>query len=110
MKVSDYVDQGLKNLVEEKPQGYEELGKCTSGCHSVAFFVKKAGDGLEDIKFKATKRCKKLLAVADYVAENIKKEGKVSLDEKGVLEFFKEEKEQDKLKERIKIVRSALGV
>lgn len=110
MRVADYLEKGLKNLVEEKPEGYEELGRCTSGCHSVSFFVKRSGEKIEDVKFKATKRCKKLLAVADYVAEGIRRDSKVSLDEKGILEFFGEEKEQDKLKDRIKIVKSALGL
>ncbi|MEJ5339759.1 MAG: nicotinate phosphoribosyltransferase [Aquificaceae bacterium] len=110
MRVADYVSQGLKNLVEEPPEGYQTLGKCTSGCHSVTFFIRGTPDSVKDIRVKATRRCKKLLAVVDFVAEKIRERGKVYLDEGEVLSFFSEEKEQDKLKDRLSIVRSALGL
>lgn len=110
MRVADYVSKELKNLVEDEPEGYQTLGKCISGCHSVTFFIKGNRDAVEDIKVKATKRCKKLLAVADFVAGKIKEKGRVYLDEEEVLNFFFEEKEQDKLKDRISIVRDALGL
>jgi len=63
-------------MVEEKPEGYMELGKCTSGCHSVVYFIKGTTEKVEDVKFKATKRCKKLLAVADFVAQKNQRKGK----------------------------------
>ncbi|RMH05747.1 MAG: nicotinate phosphoribosyltransferase [Aquificota bacterium] len=110
MKAGDYVKKGLENMVEEKPEGYTELGKHTSGCHSVSFFIKGSAEGIEDIKFKATKRCKKLLAVADLVAKKIKEKGKVEFDEEEILSFFKEEKEQDKLKDRLEMVKKALNI
>ncbi|MCS7171430.1 MAG: nicotinate phosphoribosyltransferase [Aquificaceae bacterium] len=110
MRVAEYVEKNLKNLVEEKPEGYTELGKCTSGCHSVSFFIKGGPNKVEDAKFKATKRCKKLLAVADLVAEKIKEKGRVYLDDEEVLGHFPEEKEQDKIRERLSIVRKALGL
>lgn len=110
MRVADYVEKGLANLVEEKPEGFTELGKCTSGCHSVSFFIKGGVDKVEDVKFKATKRCKKLLAVADFVAERIREKGKVYLKEEEILNYFSQEKEQDKLKDRIEIVKKALGL
>ncbi|MFN3598421.1 MAG: nicotinate phosphoribosyltransferase [Aquificaceae bacterium] len=110
MRVGEYLEKGLKNSLEEKPEGYSELGRCTSGCHSVSFFLKGSPERVEDIKFKATKRCKKLLAVADFVAERIKEKGKVYLDEEEILKFFSEEKERDKLRDRIQIVKKALGL
>ncbi|MFN4318856.1 MAG: nicotinate phosphoribosyltransferase [Aquificaceae bacterium] len=110
MKVSEYIERGLKHMVEERPEGYAELGKCTSGCHSVVYFIKGTAEKVEDIKFKATKRCKKLLAVADFAAQKIKERGKVELKEEEVLNYFSEEKEQDKLKDRLNIVKGALGL
>ncbi|MFN7064985.1 MAG: nicotinate phosphoribosyltransferase [Aquificaceae bacterium] len=110
MRVSNYVEEGLKNLLEERPEGYSELGRFTSGCHSVSFFVKGTFERVEDVKFKATKRCKKLLAMADFVAERIREKGKVYLNEEEVLKYFSEEKEQEKLKERLQIVKKALGL
>ncbi|MCS6998269.1 MAG: nicotinate phosphoribosyltransferase [Aquificaceae bacterium] len=110
MKVAEYVEKGLKNLVEEKPEGYTEVGKCTSGCHSVSFFIKGSPEVVEDIRLKATKRCKKLLAVADLVADKIRERGRVYLDEEEVLGHFSEEKEQDKLRDRISMVKTALGL
>ncbi len=110
MRVSDYISQGLKNAVEDMPEGYTELGRCTSGCHSVRFFLKGSPQRVEDIKFKATNRCKKLLAVADLVAQRIKERGKVEVDEQEVLSYLSEEKEKDKLKDRLKMVKSALGL
>ncbi len=110
MRVADYIEKGLGNMVEEKPQGYEELGRAVSGCHSVSFFVKGTEGKVQDVKFKASKRCKKLLAVADFVADKIKERGRVEFSEEEVLKFFEEEKEKDKLKERLEIVKRALGV
>ena len=110
MKVAQYIEGGLKNLVDKKPEGYTELGKCTSGCHSVSFFIRGTPERVEDVKFTASKRCKKLLAVADLVAEKIRERGKVYLEEEEILKYFSEEKEQDKLKERLSIVRTALNL
>ncbi|MCS7307806.1 MAG: hypothetical protein NZ526_04560 [Aquificaceae bacterium] len=50
----------------------------------MAFFLKGSAEKVEDIKFKATKRCKKLLAVADLLAEKIKEKGKVHLEEEQI--------------------------
>ena len=110
MRAADYIEKGLTSMVEEKPEGFIELGKCTSGCHSVSYFIKGAPDKVEDMKFKATKRCKKLLAVADFVAKRIKEKGRVYLDEGEILKYFSQEKEQEKLKDRIEIVKKALAL
>jgi len=110
MRVADYIKEGLKNFVEEVPEGYQEIGRCSSGCHSVKFFIKGSPERVEDIKFKATNRCKKLLAVADYAAERIKERGKIELKEEEVLSYFSEEKEKDKLRDRLNMVKTALGL
>ncbi|WPM31791.1 nicotinate phosphoribosyltransferase [Hydrogenobacter sp. T-2] len=110
MRVVDYIKEGLKNFVEEVPEGYREIGKCSLGCHSVRFFIKGSPERVEDIKFKATNRCKKLLAVADFVAQRIREKGKVDVDDYEVLSYFSEEKEKDKLKDRLNMVKTALGL
>ncbi|MEJ5172434.1 MAG: nicotinate phosphoribosyltransferase [Hydrogenothermaceae bacterium] len=109
MKVGEYVEKGLKNIVEEKPENYKELGKAKSGCHLVTVYIRESEGKVEDVKIKATKRCKKLLAIADFIAESSKSKGKLEIDEDEILNFFKEEKETDKMKDRINLVKSAIG-
>ncbi|MCX7760105.1 MAG: nicotinate phosphoribosyltransferase [Hydrogenothermaceae bacterium] len=109
MKVADYIERGLKNLVEEKPEDYRELGKAKSGCHQIVVYIKDSGNKIEDVKIKVTKRCKKLLAIADLVAEISKNKGRIEVNEEEILNFFKEEKEIDKMKDRINLIKSAIG-
>lgn len=109
MKVSEYLNIGTKNIVEEAPEGYEEIGVAKSGCHVVNIYVKRNNQTIADVKIKATKRCKKLLAISDYVAEKMKESGKLDINEDDILQFFKEEKDIDKMKDRINILKSALG-
>ncbi len=42
MRVGEYLEKGLKNSLEEKPEGYSELGRCTSGqgISKIASFTK----------------------------------------------------------------------
>ncbi len=105
MRVSDYVKAGLKNFVEGGAEGI--TGECKEGCHRVSVFIKKEGNRIVDCKFNATKRCKKLLAITDYMCELVKKEGKPPTKEK-LLEYFSEEKEKDKMENRANIALSAL--
>ena len=100
MKVKDYIESGLKNFVEVAPSDYKEIGKFKSGSHVVSFYIKEENDKITDVKFNSSKRCKKLLAVADYVAEIIKQKGKVE---------FKDEKEIEKVKDRLEIVKKVLN-
>ncbi len=100
---------GLKNLVEQAPSGYEELGSCQRGCHSVTFYVKMDKDKVSDVKAKVSKRCKKLMALADCVAWLMKERG-LRVDEEEVMNFFKEEKEVDKMKERLNMIKEALAL
>ncbi len=103
MKVAEYVKQGLKNFVEA---GEGLSGTCTQGCHRVTVFLKREGDRIVDCKFNATKRCKKLLAITDYMCELVK-EGKIPTEEE-LLSMFSEEKEKDKMKNRAQIALGAL--
>ena len=107
MKVAEYVAQGLKNAVEEAPEGYEGSGKCTQGCHSVTIFLKRENGKVVDCKIKATRRCKKLLAITDYMCELVKEKGTVPTKEE-LLANFPEEKEKDKMENRAEIALSAL--
>jgi len=110
MKVSEYHKKGLKNFVEQKPEGYEVLGSAKEGAHRVELYIKEKNGKILDAKFSSSKRCKKLMAVADLVCEKLKnqiiKGLKINLEE--ILGFFKEEKEQDKMKNRLEIVLKAL--
>ncbi len=109
MKVSEYHKQGLKNFVEEEPQGYVKLGEAKEGVHRVACYVKYEDDKIVDAKFTASKRCKKLLAIADYVCEQLK-EGRKDITKEEILQFFKEEKDKEKLKARFNLVKKAAGL
>ncbi|MDQ7055623.1 MAG: iron-sulfur cluster assembly scaffold protein [Persephonella sp.] len=72
--------------------------------------MNKSGDKIADAKFSASKRCKKLLAVADLITEKLKGQeaGKISINPEEILKFFAEEKEKDKIKNRISIVLNAV--
>ncbi len=109
MKVSDYVANGLKNEVKNPLEGLLE-GVCKEGCHRLELFIKKENGVIKDCKFKATQRCKKLLAVSDFLCEEIKDKKKIDNEalRKKALEHFKEEKETDKIENRINIFLSAL--
>ena len=109
MKIKNYIESGLKNFIEDAPSDYKEIGKCKSGCHVVSFYIKEENGKIADVKFNSSKRCKKFLAVADYVAEIIKQKGKVEFKDEEVLEFFKDEKEIEKVKDRLEIVKKALN-
>ena len=104
MKVSEYIKRGLNNFVEGQEEGVK--GSYSEGVHRVTVFLKKKGNRVEDCKFNSTKRCKKLLAITDYMCELVKK-GKVPTEDE-LLEMFPEEKEKDKMRNRARIALSAL--
>jgi hypothetical protein len=109
MKVSEYHKKGLKNFVnQEEIEGYEVLGEAKEKVHRVKCFVKKEQNKIVDAKFTASKRCKKLLAIADLVCEKIKEKGDLNINFDEILEHFKEEKEQDKMEARLNIVKKAV--
>ncbi len=112
MKVSDYVKEGLKNRVEQKPEGYELLGAYKEGVHSVECYAKLEDGKIVDAKYVSSKRCKKLMAVADLICERLKgqKIDNIKIDKDDILTFFREEKEKDKMENRVSIVLKALKV
>ncbi len=110
MKVSQYIKEGLKNKVEEKPEGYTLLGKNKEGVHFVECYIKEEDGKITDAKYKSSKRCKKLMAVADIICEKLKGQNvnNISINKQEILEFFKEEKEKDKMENRVDIVLKAI--
>jgi len=112
MKIADYHKQGLKNFVDNVPKNYETLGEAKEGIHKVSCFIKEENGKIVDAKFNSSKRCKKLMAIADLICEKLKgqNKGSIKINDKEILEFFKEEKEKDKMLNRLNIVKKALGV
>jgi len=111
MKVAEYLKEGLKNFSEEAPQDYQLLGKAKEGCHRVEFFAKVKDGIVKEAVFNSSKRCKKLLALADVVAEMLKgqKVKNLKINEEKLLETFKDEKDKKKIKERIELIKTALA-
>ncbi|RLJ70637.1 hypothetical protein BCF55_0915 [Hydrogenivirga caldilitoris] len=105
MKVSDYIKEGLKNFVEGEAEGKQ--GAYSEGVHKVTVFVKFKDGKVVDCKFNSTKRCKKLLAITDYMCELLKETGNPPTVEE-LLSKFPEEKEKEKMENRAKIALNAL--
>ena len=105
MKVGEYVKKGLKNFVEGEAEG--KVGTHSEGVHRVSVFVKLENGKIVDCRFNSTKRCKKLLAVTDYMCELAKEKGTVPTKEE-ILSNFQEEKERDKMENRVSIALKAL--
>ncbi len=105
MKVSEYVRRGLRNFVEGEAEG--KKGSYSEGVHRVTVFVKEENGRIVDCRFNSTKRCKKLLAVSDYMCELAKEKGSLPGEEE-ILSFFGEEKERDKMENRVRIALKAL--
>ena len=110
MKVSDYIKSGLKNFTEENPADYQLLGEAQEKIHKVKCFVKVDNDLIIDAKFNSSKRCKKLMAIADLICEKLKGQNisSISINDNEILEFFNEEKEKNKLIDRINLVKGAI--
>jgi len=102
MLVKDYKNYKWR---DEKEEG-NLVGEAKKGVHWIKVYVK-------DNKFyyNSSKRCKKLLAIADYVMDLLNKNIKDKEEIKNkVLDFFKEEKEKDKIKDRLNLVLKALNL
>lgn len=112
MKVSEYHKKGLNNFVETIPSGYKLIGEAKEGVHKVSCFIKEKDRKIEDAKFNSSKRCKKLMAIADLVCEKLKGQpvDKITINDEEILESFKEEKEKEKMQNRLNIVKKAVGV
>ncbi len=110
MRVKSYHEQGLKHRVEQPPEGYEPLGSAEEKGHRVAFYGRVHGGRLEDVVYTSSKRCKKLMALADVVADRLTgqpREG-YRLDAADVLGMFREERDQDKMRARMALILRAL--
>jgi len=102
MRVKEFFErEELKHLVEGEPEGFEPLPEVKEGAHRVQFFT----DGKRWL-FKASKRCKKLLALAETAARLMEEKGEVTEEE--LLKLFKEERDRKKMEERAKLVLRAL--
>ena len=112
MKAGEYVKSGLKNFVEEIPPTYENLGSAKEGCHRVEFYGRVENGVLKDVKYNSSKRCKKLLAIADLVAEKLKgqKVDNFKFNDDDILEFFDEKKDKKKMEDRLSIIKKALNI
>ena len=112
MKVSDYHKKGLKNFVDVLPEGYKLLGKAQEGVHKVECYIKEKKGKIVDAKFNSSKKCKKLMAIADLVCEKLKGQNinSIKINDDDILNFFKEEKDKDKMLNRLNIVKKAIGV
>ncbi len=110
MRVSEYIKSGLRNYLENTPSDYKLLGEAQDKIHKVRCFVKLEDNIITDAKFNSSRRCKKLMAIADLVCEKLKGQNikQLSIDEKEILSFFKEEKEKNKLSERLNLVKKAI--
>ena len=111
MKVADYHRQGLRRYVDAPPEGYQPLGEeARRGVHRVAFFAQVADGQLADVRFTSSKRCRKLLALADVTAERLVGQPypNFRLDVNGLLAFFAEERDQAKMADRASLIAEAL--
>ena len=111
MKVAEYHRQGLKHRVEEPPEGYMPLGReVREGGHRVAFFARVENDRLADVVYTSSKRCRKLMALADLAAEHLigQPYPDYRLEPDALLSFFGEERDRAKMQERIRLIVEAL--
>ncbi len=113
MKVADYHRQGLRRYVGAPPEGYRPLGtEARRGAHRVAFFGRVADGRLEDVRFTSSRRCRKLLALADLAAERLQGQPfpDFRLDPAELQAFFAEERDQAKMADRADLIAEALGL
>ncbi len=113
MKVAEYHRQGLRHYVDAPPEGYQPLGaEARQGVHRVAFFAQVAEGHLADVRFTSSKRCRKLMALADLAAERLQGQPYPGfhLDADNLLAFFGEERDKAKMAERLRLIFTALGL
>ncbi len=111
MKVAEYHRMGLKHRVDAPPEGYQPLGtEAREGGHRVAFFARVEAGRLADVRFTASRRCRKLLALADVAAERLRGQPATgfSLRAEDLLALFAEEKDRAKMEARARLILRAL--
>jgi hypothetical protein len=113
MKVAAYHQQGLRHWVETPPEGWVPLGReAREGGHRVAFFARVADGRLAEVAFHSSRRCRKLLALADVAAERLRGQPAqgYTLDPEALLTFFAEERDRAKMQARVDLLLRALGL
>lgn len=108
MKVSDFLKNGTEHFVDGAPEGLKALSEVKEGVHRLQFFVREENGKVVECRFKASKRCKKLLALSEKACQLIEERGSLEVSTKELLEFFSEEKDRKKMEERVKFVERAL--
>ena len=102
MRVKEFFEkEKLKHFTEERPEGFEALPEVKEEAHRIQFFT----NGKRWL-FNSSKRCKKLLALAETAARMMEEKGEVREEE--LLSLFKEERDGKKMEERAKLVLRAL--
>ncbi len=102
MKVSEYHRRGLKHFVDSEPR-FAKKGEAKEGVHRLTLYILPDGKCV----FNASRRCKKLLAIADFACDYHSLNGRFPLEDE-ILEFFREEKDRTKMKARIEILKKAI--
>ncbi len=113
MKVADYHRRGLRHRVEARPDGFVLLGQeVREGGYRVAFYAQVADGRLQRVVHTGSKRCRKLLALADVAAARL--EGQpipgYHLRAEDLLGVFAEERDQAKMRARAALVLRALAL
>ena len=111
MKVAEYHRQGVRHWVAEPPPGYVPLGaEARNKNHRVAFWGQVEAGHLRAVRFTSSRRCRKLLALADVAAERLRGQPYpgYTLDAEAVLAFFAEERDQQKMADRMALIMQAL--
>ena len=106
--MSEFLKKGMEHFTAEAPEGFKPLPEVKEGCHKLQFFIKGENGKVKECRFKATKRCKKLLALSEKTCQLIEERGSLDVSPQELLSFFSGEKERKKMEERVKIVERAL--
>ncbi|ADU97274.1 hypothetical protein [Thermovibrio ammonificans] len=111
MKVSQFLkENGLTHFVDGEPQGFTALPEVKGGAHRLRFFVKESEGRVSRCLFNASKRCKKLLALAEVTCRRAEELGRLPEPEElnSILELFSGERDVKKMRERLELVKRAL--
>ena len=112
MKVADYHRQGLRHWVSEAPEGFIPLGQeAREGGHRVAFFARVEAGRLAEVVATGSRRCRKLMALADLAAGRLQGQPAqgYTLDADDLLAFFAEERDREKMRARVSLIKRALS-
>ncbi len=102
MKVSEYHKQGLKWWTDALPAEVVRQAQVQEGPHRLQVFLLPDGT----CRWQATRRCRKLMAIADWVCDYYNQHRQVPSIE-AILEFFSEERDKTKMTQRAQLVLKA---